>query len=244
VDSNPPITLDRVVEQVTRTGLTQASNIPLDVPRLYDVALVVFSKRDGRELNSITAIPNQTPPISGVPKGEVLFNVTQISDDALNSGTFNITVEGSPGTETEIRAGQWLMMSRFSFEDILPRIDSERPGRPTRFYKRQIHRWYRIIAVSEGTSGIRVLRVSGKPWDWTDKELEMMQYYNNANSIYQLQTYPPVVPPRMRNGQGTMFPVFPFDIEQVDPNYQIPPVIQAVILKDVVQVYERQMELR
>jgi hypothetical protein len=243
-DSNPPITLDRVVEQITRSGLTQVANVPLDVPRLYDVALVVFSKRDAREINSVTAVPNPPPTVLGIPKGEVLFNVTQISDDALNSGTFNITIEGSSGTETEIQVGNWLMMSRFTFEDILPRIDSERTGRPTRFYKRQIHRWYRIIAVSEGSSGIRVLRISGKPWGWTERELEMMQYYNNANSIYQLQTYPPVVPPRMRNAQGTMYPVFPFDIEQVDPNFQIPPVIQAVILKDVVQVYERQMELR
>ena len=244
-DSNPPITFDRAAEQVAMTGLKSAANVPLDIPRLYDVALVVFSKRDARELNSITAVANQTPPVSGIPKGEVVFNVIEITDDALNSGSFNVTVQGSPGTDSEIRAGNWLMMSRFTFEDILPRVASELSGRPTRFYKRQIHRWYRIIAVSEGSAGMRGLRLSGKPWGWTEREIEMMQAYPNARSRYlnpNQPPYPPIVPPLMTNTTNRRGPVFPLDLELTRDN--IPPVIQAVVLKDVVQVYERQMELR
>ncbi len=239
-ENNPPITLEQAQDSVRKYGLTPAANYPAEIPRVYDIAIVVFGKRDANEINAVTLIPGPSPTVSNIPKGETVFNVTEISDDAINSGTFNITIQGSPGTEQDVKAGNWLMMSRFTFEDILPRIQSESNGRPSRFYKRQIHRWYRIIGVSDGPLGMRVLRVAGKPWGWTEKECEMMQAFpQNGNN-----TYPPMAPPRMANPSGTVNPVFPFDLELRNPNYGIPPVIQAVIMKDVVQVYERQMELR
>jgi hypothetical protein len=56
------------------------------------------------------------------------------------------------------------------------------------------------------------LRVAGKPWDWTEGEIN--------DFLEKGQTIPTVPPPV--GGYET----------------------QAVILKDVVQVYERQLELR
>lgn len=243
-ENNPPITLEQAEDSVKKYGLTPFANFPAEIPKLYDVALVVFAKRDANEINAVALLPGAAPALTSIPKGETVFNVIEISDDAINSGTFNITIHGLAGTEEDIKAGNWLMMSRFTFEDILPRIETELSGRPSRYYKRQIHRWYRVIGVSNGPDGMRVLRISGKPWGWTEKECEMIRAYplNGSNS------FPPTKPPRMRNLNGTVFPVFPFNLELTDPNldprYRFPPVIQAVIMKDVVQVYERQMELR
>ena len=242
-ENTPSITLDRAREAVTKYGLTVFANQPTDIPRVYDVALVVFSKRDAREINAVTAAPGATPPVLNVPAGELVFNVVNMTDDALTSGTFNVTIQGLAGTEESVSVGNWLMMSRFSYEEILPRLESELsaiPSRPRRYFKRQIHRWYRVVGVSQGSAGAKVLKLSGKPWGWTEQEIEMLQNYKeNGNN-----GYPPMVPPKPNNPliAGDPNPLFPFDLDLRRNN--IPPVIQAVVLKDVVQVFERQMELR
>lgn len=242
-ENTPSITLDRAREAIAKHGYTVFANQPIDIPRVYDVALVVFSKRDAREINAVTAVQGATPPVLNIPAGELVFNVVNMTDDAINSGTFNVTIQGAPGTEESVSVGNWLMMSRFSYEEILPRLNSEliaNPSRPSRYFKRQIHRWYRVVGVSQGSGGAKVLKLSGKPWGWTEREIEMLQNYpRNGNN-----GYPPLVPPKPNNPSiaNDPNPLFPFDLDLRRNN--IPPVIQAVVLKDVVQVYERQMELR
>jgi hypothetical protein len=77
---------------------------------------------------------------------------------------------------------------------------------------RQVHRWYRVVGASGTDAFPRTLRVAGKPWDWTEGEI---------NDFIEKKQMPRDVPP--------------------PPNeYET----HAVILKDVVQVFERQMELR
>jgi hypothetical protein len=246
-ESNPSIPFDVAKEVVAKYGLTVFANQPIDIPRIYDVALVVFSKRDAREVNAVTAVPNGTPPVLNIPAGELVFNVTDMTDEAVSSGTFNITIQGAPGTEAGVSVGNWLMMSRFSYEMLLPLKSSELPPnqiRPTRFFKRQIHRWYRVVGTSEGTGGAKVLKVSGKPWGWTEREIEMIQLYpypypndSRRSSLDSLTK-----PPKPGMVATDLNPYFPYDLDLRQNN--IPPVIQAVVLKDVVQVFERQMELR
>jgi predicted DNA-binding transcriptional regulator AlpA len=77
---------------------------------------------------------------------------------------------------------------------------------------RQVHRWYRVVGVTGEDTFPRLIRVSGKPWAWTEGEIEDLKQRNLA-----LPSVPP--PPGM--------------IET-----------QAALLKDVVHVYERQVELK
>jgi type II secretory pathway pseudopilin PulG len=210
-ENSPIITLDRVASIYQPNVI---ANQPLDIPRLYDVALVVFSKRDVRELAAAAVISagniqQQTPAtVLNIPAGERVVKVTDISTDALNSGTFNITVNGYAAMDSKIKAGDWLMMSRFAMRDLLPRPANN--ANVTQV-SRQVHRWYRVVAVT-GDSYPLTLRVAGKPWDWTEGEIN--------DFLEKGQTIPTVPPPV--GGYET----------------------QAVILKDVVQVYERQLELR
>jgi type II secretory pathway pseudopilin PulG len=206
-ESTPIIDLDRV-KAIYQQNLL--ANQPLDVPRLYDVALVVFSKRDVRELAATAVlVPGQIQPVErpsevmNVPTGERVVKVTDMSSDALHSGTFNIQVNGYATMDSKVKAGDWLMMSRFAFRDLIPRTSGT--------ISRQVNRWYRIISVT-GDGYPLSLRVAGKPWDWTEGEIS-----DRLEKGQVAPTLPPAV--------GT---------------YET----QAVIMKDVVQVYERQMELR
>jgi Tfp pilus assembly protein PilV len=214
-EDTPIISLDRVTNIFQQSVL---ANQPLDIPRLYDVALVVFSKRDVRELSSVAVISpgnaqQGTPSeVMNVPTNERAVRVTGISDDAITSGTFNVVVNGYATMDSKIKPGDWMMMSRFAMRDLTPR-----PANNANVTQvaRQVHRWYRIISVT-GDSYPLTLRVAGKPWGWTEGEISDMQEKGMAL---------PTVPPVPGTGAGT---------------YET----QAVILKDVVQVYERQMELR
>ena len=206
-ESTPIIDLDRVKPMYVQNP--DLANQPLDVPRLYDVALVVFSKRDVRELAAMAVLSpgdfqsSRPSEVMNVPTGERVVKVTDMSSDALHSGTFNIEVSGYPTMDSKVKAGDWLMLSRFAFRDLIPR--------PSGTISRQVNRWYRIISVT-GDGYPLSLRIAGKPWDWTEGEISDLLEKGQA-----IPTLPPAV--------GT---------------YQT----QAVIMKDVVQVYERQMELR
>lgn len=205
-ESTPIIDLDRV-KAIYQQNLS--ANQPLDVPRLYDVALVVFSKRDVRELAAMAVLSpgdfqtSRPSEVMNVPTGERVVKVTDMSSDALHSGTFNIAVSGYPTMDSKVKAGDWLMMSRFAFRDLIPRTSGT--------ISRQVNRWYRIISVT-GDGYPLSLRIAGKPWDWTEGEI--------SDALEKGQVAP-TLPPAV----GT---------------YET----QAVIMKDVVQVYERQMELR
>jgi hypothetical protein len=210
-ENNPIIGEDRITQFQRDISFNQ----PLSIARLYDVALVVFSKRDVREVGS-TVIVNpgdlqsrRPAEILNVPSSERVVKVTSIDNEALRSGTFNITVEGYVGMDASIKPGDWLMMSRFAMRDLLPRPSDAR--NVTRI-SRQVHRWYRVVGASGNDAFPRTLRVAGKPWDWTEGEI---------NDLIEKNQTLPTVPP-LPNAYET----------------------QAVILKDVVQVFERQMELR
>ena len=207
--SSDLIPLERVAPNYTPTVL---ANQPVDVPNLFDVALVVFSKRDAREFLSIPA-GQRFQDLAALPSSERIFKVSSISPEALTNGSFEITLNGYPTLDGKVQVGDWLMMSRFAMRDLLPRTTNTQIAR-------QVHRWYRVVGVTDSTTLVnqpiqRKVRVSGKPWNWTEGEInDAMERFGSLPTKMQ-------VPPD------------PADYE-----------IQAVLLKNVVQVYERQMDLR
>ena len=211
-ENTPIISADQIRGQFQQNV---SFNQPVAIARLYDVALVVFSKRDVREVGSTVVVrqgdlQSQRPAeILNVPSSERVVKVTAIDNEALRSGTFNITVDGYSGMDASIKPGDWLMMSRFAMRDLLPR-----PSDASMVTKisRQVHRWYRVVGASGNDAFPRTLRVAGKPWDWTEGEID--------DFIEKNETLPSVPP--------------------LPTAYET----HAVILKDVVQVFERQMELR
>jgi len=183
---------------------TLQSNRPVLIPQTYNVAVVVFAKRDPRDIN-----PTMDPAFGTLPNSERTLRVTDISADALTSGSFTMTVAGSPLINARIKIGDWLMMSRFTSQELLPR--QSLPANVT-LVSRQVHRWYRVVGVTGDDGFPRALRVSGKPWNWTESEI---------NDLKQRGLPIPTVPPS------------PGAIET-----------HAVLMRNVVHVYERQMELK
>jgi hypothetical protein len=174
---------------------------------------VVFSKRDVRDVN-----PTIDPSLQNLPTSERVFRVSEISQEALTSGSFSITLDVSPLVDPKVKIGEWLMMSRYTKQDLLPRS----PG-TNQLVARQVNRWYRVVSVTDEQliSGPppaaplirRTIRVAGKPWDWTEGEI---------NDLRERNQFPlPNVPP-----SPSIFET------------------HAVLLKEVVHVYERQIELQ
>lgn len=194
-------------------SLNPLSNIPVQIPRIYNVAIVVFAKRDPRDINA-----NISPALQNYPMSERSLRVTNITNDASTSGTFSMTVNADGAINSKIKVGDWLMMSRFTKEELLPRqLNVANASQITR----QIHQWYRVVGVTGDDVFPRIIRVSGKPWAWTENEIAFRS---------RLLSTPPtaLAPP----APGTPMP----DGKPLE--------IYAVLLRDVVQVYERQVELQ
>ncbi len=134
-------------------------------PANFELAMVVFSRRDVRE--SIDGSSELRP------KSERLFQLTGMGPDGMSSGTFDITFSGSEWVDDRVRVGDWLMLSRSMLEHA-------EFGRPIR----DRHKWYRVISVSGDESELprnkdlpvgtpppsRTVRLAGSPWGWTKAE--------------------------------------------------------------------------
>jgi hypothetical protein len=207
--STPLIPL--VVAQQNFDG-TINSYRPVQTPRDYDVAVVVFGKRDVREISD-----KIDPALLNFPASERSLRVIEMGADAATSGTFSITVNADSRINGRIKIGDWLMMSRFTKEELLPRNPSVAAATTL---SRQIHQWYRVVSVAGDDVYPKILRVSGKPWTWTENEVA----YRSRLLSLPPSDLPPPVP-------GAPMPPSGSPLE-----------IHAVVLKDVVQVYERQIE--
>lgn len=185
---------------------------PVQTPRDYDVAVVVFGKRDVREISD-----KIDPALLNFPASERSLRVIEMGADAATSGTFSITVNADSRINGRIKIGDWLMMSRFTKEELLPRNPSVAAATSL---SRQIHQWYRVVSVAGDDVYPKILRVSGKPWTWTENEVA----YRSRLLSLPPSDLPPPVP-------GAPMPPSGSPLE-----------IHAVVLRDVVQVYERQIE--
>ena len=212
-DSTPIIPMNRAFETWDGVGNgpgTVVANRPVQLPTLFDVSLVVMAKRDVREVFSVIpgAVANSVP--TNLPTNERVVRVTSISNDAVNSGSFSISIDAHPNVDAKVKTGDWIMLSRFARQEMLPRAANRNNAT---LISRQVHRWYRIVGIT-GTEGVfpMTLRLYGKPWNWTQGEISDLQARGLA-----LPTIPPL--PNLFETHG-------------------------VLLKDVVAVYERQIELQ
>lgn len=150
---------------------------PVFKPKLYDVSVVIFSKRDPGE---ITTSSFRADWQNNLPRSERPMTVTFISPEAINSGSFEIELNCPPSFDTtyRLKVGTWLMMSRMSYRDLIPRHSSSTP------FLRQVHRWYRVVAV-EGTGSPPVrVRVIGKPWGPTEGEVEDFRIHGRPYQLF------------------------------------------------------------
>lgn len=212
-ENTPLIPLVLAKENLDATGSVM-SNRPVQIPRIYNVAVVVFAKRDPRDIN-----PNINPNLLNYPLSERALRVTNITTDASTSGTFSMTVNADNAINAKIKVGDWLMMSRFTKEELLPR--QQNIGSTTDI-TRQIHQWYRVVGVTGEDVFPRIIRVAGKPWTWTENEVAFRSRLLNTP---------------------------PTDLAPPSPGTPMPPSgrpleIHAVLLRDVVHVYERQIDLQ
>ncbi len=147
------------------------------LPESYDLAVVVFSKRDVRDfnLNATTGI-GATGVVPTSERLGFLIDSSAATPDAWNAGTFDITILADSKVEGRVKIGDWLMLSRNSSVEF----DTGS------FATRQRHKWYRVISVTGENVFPKTVRVSGEPWYWTEHEIK---YYNRMNIT------PPALPP-------------------------------------------------
>lgn len=208
-ENTPIIPITRTQENWDGVGNnpgTIKANRPVVLPNAFDVSLVVFAKRDVREVASIIpgVGPNSAP--TNLPTNERAFRVTLVTSEALDSGTFSASLSVHPNVDANIRIGDWIMLSRFARRTLLPRTVNN----PTTI-NRQVHRWYRVIGTAQVGTAF-VVRLYGKPWNWTEGEIADFQ------------------------AAGVNLPSTPPNPNTLET--------QAVLLKDVIHVYERQINLQ
>lgn len=188
---------------ISNLGPNSWSVAPVFKPNIFDVSVVVFAKRDAGE---ITTESFKADWSNNLPRSERPMSVTDISPEAENSGSFELALNcpSSFDTTYRVKVGTWLMLSRMSYRDLVPRHSQGTP------FLRQVHRWYRVVSVEgDGTPPVRV-RVVGKPWGPTDGELEDLRIHGRTYQLFPTPTNP---------------------------------FVHAVVLQDVVQVYEKQIAI-
>lgn len=147
-------------------------------PESYDLAVVVFSKRNTTEL----VIPNYAnfATAGETPEGERLCQVTAFGPEHRSSSNFDVELSASGNVSAKIKIGDWVMMSRYVFDNPLTQV----------LPVREHHKWYRIIGVSGDEVFPRTVRVAGQPWDWTLPEMGAFQAAGFTNSA-ALPSIPP-----------------------------------------------------
>jgi hypothetical protein len=147
-------------------------------PESYDVSIVVFAKRDVREVVAETFADFRS--VGAVPQSERIAKVTDLSPDSASSGTFEVELDAfdnidpidDPGNvNAKIVIGDWIMLSRHVYDNPLT----------VNIPIREKHRWYRVVGVTGLDTFPRRIRVAGVPWDWSIHELDAIRRLNAAN---------------------------------------------------------------
>ncbi|MCY2982720.1 MAG: hypothetical protein NTY15_03690 [Planctomycetota bacterium] len=179
-----------IVEVSTFPSLT----LPF-VPESYDLSIVVFAKRDTKELVFADAAAYNAFNAARVPaSSERLAAVSfPVPAEASSSSTFdvNLAVDAAVGLKTKV--GDWLMLSR---DKIVVEAVNGWIGR------RQNHAWYRVISISDQVESVGPLgnlivtsqiRLAGKPWGWTISELDSFRERLSKAPGFIIPTFPSTV---------------------------------------------------
>ena len=161
------------------------------VPESYELSIVVFGKRDARELVFADAAAYTAFDAARVPAvSERLAAVIKFSTEAMFSSTFDVDLATDEAVGLKNRIGDWIMLSR---DKIIVEARNGWIGR------RQNHGWYRVISVSEesvslGPYGNSIVenrvRLAGRPWGWTMSELDSFR----ERQVYDVNFVAPSFP--------------------------------------------------
>ena len=139
---------------------------PIEIfPESYDLAVVVFGKRDVRELLD--------PATEIVPISERLGLAVFGDSESLTSGTFDIDINSGANVDPKIKVGDWLMLSRYIYTDPTRRENISKANAI-----RERHKWYRVLSVAPDEAFPKSVRLSGQPWDYTEQELAAARLIN------------------------------------------------------------------
>ncbi len=170
------------------TPITPPPNMQF-YPESYDLAVVVFSRRNTTEL-VIDDYPTFASDFAsnfaddGITlEGERLCEVLSFGPEHRSSSTFDVELNASAKVSAKIKTGDWVMMSRYVFDTPA----TTPPTGPIREH----HKWYRIIGVSGDEVFPRTVRVAGQPWDWTLPEIAVFQSIPAYTSSASLPDIPP-----------------------------------------------------
>jgi len=149
------------------------------VPNFYNLSFVVFNNRD----RNFDAAPLAVTGSEKFPEGEKMCFATSSSSMTPNitqcgqlpfsqqGGAMELQLWSDINTDTSVRVGDWVMLSRRIAEG---NHFSGPPGGPFAPSDRSLykvthrHRWYRVIGIDQLETWPRVIRVSGEPWDYPE----------------------------------------------------------------------------
>lgn len=163
-------------------------------PETFDLSVVVFSKRDVRELVFEDSAEYDTFMTDPVPTtSERITDVAFLNPlEASTSSTFSIRLQTDERVGLRCRVGDWIMLSRYRvYRNVITGVQ----------FSRQQHEWYRMLSVTAeetltGPFGNTLVaceaRVSGKPWGWSLSEGEWFRD-QGINSLPNLSLMPPAV---------------------------------------------------
>lgn len=151
-------------------------------PETFDLSVVVFSKRDVRDLVFENATAYDTFMTDPFPAtSERIADVAFLNPfEASTSSTFSIRLQTDERVGLRCRVGDWIMLSRYRVF---------RNAATGALFRRQQHEWYRMLSVTAeetltGPFGNTLVaceaRVYGKPWGWSLSEVEWFRDQNLA----------------------------------------------------------------
>lgn len=165
------------------------------VPESYELSIVVFGKRDARELVFADAAAYSAFDAARIPAvSERLAAVSfPTPAEAMISSTFDVNLATDEAVGLKNRIGDWIMLSR---DKIIVEARNGWIGR------RQNHGWYRVISISEESVGpgpygnsivTNKVRLAGKPWGWTISELDSFRERQVYDATFVTPSFPTTV---------------------------------------------------
>jgi hypothetical protein len=162
--------------------MTPTENTPPGVvPTSFNVSTVIFNGRD----RNFDAVPFSVSGAEEYSRSEKLCFATADSPNNVGSsvpvyslradlpvsdgGSMNIKLYSDTATNTSVRVGDWIMLSRRI--ELGNRVNTASPPAlvyPNDFKVIHRHRWYRVTGTDNGETWPRVVRVAGEPWDYPE----------------------------------------------------------------------------
>lgn len=225
--------------------LTPSEETPPGViPTSYKVSVVIFDRRE----NQFEAVPLTVSGAEKFPRGERLAFVTSVLPTGAaapligagspvghlpftgNSGSMQVALHSDALTDTRLRVGDWVMLSRQIETGNLfvanPPINAPVANVDALEYKMtHRHRWYRVTGVDNSETWPRIVRLQGPTWEY-----EELQIDSSGNQVVTPTSVVPIYGRKIDGGFDRRFVTTTTDLRSV--------ATTAAIFANVVAVYQ------